>query len=58
MLAMPKDQAIEMAIEALYAEADDTYQQDEIDGDPGIRAWRQKRYDAIDVLEKLKNEIA
>lgn len=52
---MTEDKAIQMAIEALYAEADDTYQDNEIDGDPDLQAWQQERYDAIKVLEGIKN---
>jgi len=50
---MTKNEAIDEAIGALYTEADDTYQESEIDDE--IAEWQQKKYDAVKVLKQLKD---
>lgn len=50
---MTHNEAIELAIEALEEDRDDTYEGEELD-DPDIQAWQQKRSDAIDILTTLK----
>lgn len=51
---MTKNEAIDEAIESLHAEAEDTYEGDELQ-DPDIQKWQQKKYDAVEILKGLKD---
>jgi len=50
---MTKNEAIDEAISSLNFEADDTYQESEIDDE--IAEWQKKKHDAATLLEQLKD---
>jgi hypothetical protein len=54
---MTIDEAIDEAIESLSYEAEETYEQSEIDSDPELQEWLQKKYEAIRVLKAMRTRL-
>ena len=50
---MTLEEAIKEAIESLDFEANESYEGSELD-DPEIKAWQEKKFEAIRILQTIK----